>query len=242
MFSRIFSSVTRGNYSPSPTELLFSAKKKKKTGLRLVRRADSPPDGQRDGQPYGYGVERLREVGVEQHEQRPVVREPFGPRIVGRPEVHVIGERHVLDHDQEVGHGQPGQYGVGRRHHLLAREHRDVQHVGHGAERAHQQAGVTVVVQVHVVHADQQVTAERAVRAATAAAAAARSPVLAALHARRRIVSPAGQKPYCCRRVFAENGDRPFGHVGHGGTLETIRGSPLALCRDNEKIICGQFG
>lgn len=148
--------------------------------------ADSPPHGQGDGEPYGYGVERLREVRVEQHEQRPVVREAVGARIVGRPHVHVIGERHVLDHDEQVGHGQPGQYGVGGRHHFLARQHRDVQHVGHRAERAHQQARVTVVMVVHVVQPDQNVAAVRAVRRS---AARAGSPVPAALHARRR--SPA---------------------------------------------------
>lgn len=53
------------------------------------------------------------------------------------PHVQVNGVRDVLDHDQEVGGGQPSEDGVGRGDHGAACEDGHVDDIGDGAEDAH---------------------------------------------------------------------------------------------------------
>lgn len=91
----------------------------------------------------------LGEVRMEQNEQRPVVVIMLPTGLF--PDIHVPGERDVLDHDQEVGDGQAGEDGVGRGAHVRSGEDDDVEEVGDGAEETDHQAHVAVVRAVRVV-------------------------------------------------------------------------------------------
>lgn len=107
-------------------------------GLAGRRETDGqePPDGQGDGKPRGYGVADDREVGVEQSEHCPTVRELL-LRGLTDPDIIVDAVRDVGDHDEHVGEGQSGEYGVGRRDHVFPCEHNDVEDVCENPENAH---------------------------------------------------------------------------------------------------------
>lgn len=52
--------------------------------------------------------------------------------------------RYVVEHDQQIGYGQPGENGICWRTHFTACQHDDVEYVGHAAKYAHEQAEVSV--------------------------------------------------------------------------------------------------
>ena len=112
-------------------------------GVERMSDGQVSPHGQQDGQPDGDGVEHLRDVSVNQHVHRPRVAEFLTERSLTQ-QIHVNCERDVLDHHQVVGHGQAGQNGVGRRDHILTRQHDDVQRVGQHSKDAHNQRNIAV--------------------------------------------------------------------------------------------------
>jgi len=107
-----------------------------------MRHRDVSPDCQGHRQVDGDGVAHLAKVGVEQHKDTPAVRVHVPARSV--VQVHVDRVRNVLDHHEEIGHGETREDYVGGRAHLVPRQHGDVQDIGDRAEYAHQQAGPAV--------------------------------------------------------------------------------------------------
>ena len=82
------------------------------------------------------------------------VSQSVGPTVARRrrfgavEDVEAQRERQVGGHRESVGHGQPGQDAVGRRDHVAARQHDDVERVGDDAQRAYDRRQVAVVVLV----------------------------------------------------------------------------------------------
>ena len=83
-------------------------------------------------------------VSVEENENGPRIRVERLGRPVGE-EVHVTGERDVLDHEHQIGHGQTAEDAIdGRPAQLFLAEHDDVDDVGQTAAEAKDQAQRTV--------------------------------------------------------------------------------------------------
>lgn len=83
---------------------------------------------------------------MEEDEHRPPVRK-YLP--LWEHDVHVNSERYVFQHDEHIGGREAGENSVyGSCDHVFPRQHDDVQHVGQGAEQAHHQRHVAVVILV----------------------------------------------------------------------------------------------
>ena len=78
------------------------------------------------------------EIGVEQEEDSPGHGEfLFRVSVLAVQQVHVECKGNVFDHDQAVGHSNPGQDEVdGVGPHVLVGEHHDVQQVEDGPHAA----------------------------------------------------------------------------------------------------------
>lgn len=81
---------------------------------------------------------------MKQHEHGPPVREYPALR---QHEILVNRERYVFQHHQYIRRRESRQDAIYGRHlGVLPREDDDVEHVGEGAEGAHHQSGVTVII------------------------------------------------------------------------------------------------
>lgn len=104
---------------------------------------DESPNGQGQGQSYANGVKQLREMHVKQYENRRAVSEQL---LLGQYEIFVDRKRYVFDHDQNVGYRQAGQNTIdGCFDHVFASQDDDVQNIGYGAEKTHDQCRVNVI-------------------------------------------------------------------------------------------------
>lgn len=101
------------------------------------------PDCDSDRQPDGYRVIHHREVGVKEGENCPTIGELLVLADV-LSDVVVVSERKVGEHHHHVRHGETGQYGVRRGHHVLSGQHDDVQDVGSDSENADDETQVAV--------------------------------------------------------------------------------------------------
>jgi len=89
-----------------------------------MRHCDVPPNCQSHRQVDGDGVAHLAKVGVKQHKDAPAVRVHIPARSI--VQVHVDRIRDVLDHHEQIGHGQAREDYVGGGAHLGPRQHGDV--------------------------------------------------------------------------------------------------------------------
>ena len=112
------------------------------------RENGQPEDGEDDGQPDGDGVHDDTEAGEKHHEAHSRQTVARRRRFGAVEDVETQRERQVGGHRESVGHGQPGQDAVGRRDHVAARQHDDVERVGDDAQRAYDRRQVAVVVLV----------------------------------------------------------------------------------------------
>lgn len=94
-------------------------------------------------------MEGLTEYRMKVHEDGPRVRVFIEIGSDGR--VDVKSERYIVDHDEQVGDGEPCEYRVGGRGHFLAAEHSNVNGVSGGAEQADDERDVAVHTNVHVL-------------------------------------------------------------------------------------------
>lgn len=171
---------------------------------------DVAPHGQRHRQPDRDRVERLTEDGVEVHEHGPAVR----VAVDLRPDldVHVQRVGDVLQHDEQVGHGQAREDGVGGAGHLAARQHGDVDGVGDGADHADGHGDVAVqpaVAAVEVAGAGHAVGARVARHDVTRRATRPAAPLPPSRHLKQYLNSSVYVNE-CAVMLFMSASVKPF--------------------------------